>query len=395
MNRITLFLIVLYFSSTLAYSQKTKVKVAYNYYKEPYQQYDKAKTAIDEAMTDEQAKQMDMAWYYRGLIYSALFKNEKFGNLCNHCLETAYESFTKSLEINPKNEWADEIKIIRIPWLMNQVFGQGVDQFKAKDYQVALSSFETVLKMNPGDTSVILNAAYSAELAGDKVKAMNYYSRLTGMKYKDDKVYLALSNLYKQDKDTTHALTVLKDGRTIFPDSLSLILAEINIYLARGNSKEAIDGLETAVKKDSKNVSLYMALGSTYDNLANPKDANGNDLPKPQKYEEYMAKSEEVYKQGLAMSPDNFEINFNLGALYYNQAAEMANAAGNIKANNEFEKAKLKYNQKFKASEPYLEKALEINPNDKSVLNSLKQLYVRTGEAEKYARVKAALDNLK
>lgn len=395
MKYIFFLIVVLFFSSHASYSQKAKVKAAYNYYKEPYQQYDKAKAAIDEAMTDEQVKTMDMAWYYRGLIYTALYKNEKYGSLCVQCLETAYESFSKSLELNPKNEWADEIKVIRIPWLMNQVFGQGVEQFKAKNYQVALTSFETVLKMSPGDTSVILNAAYSAELAGNREKAMNYYGRLTGMRYKDDKVYLALSNLHKQDKDTAKALSVLKDGRTIFPDSLNLMLAEINIYLAKGSNKEAIDALEGAIKKDPKNVSLYMALGSTYDNLANPKDVNGNDLPKPANYEEYMAKSEQVYKQGLSVNPDNFEINFNLGALYYNQAAEMANAANNIKAISEFEKAKQKYNLQFKTSEPYLEKALELSPNDKSVLSSLKQLYVRTGETDKYARVKATLDSMK
>lgn len=395
MKYIFFLIVVLFFSSHASYSQKAKVKAAYNYYKEPYQQYDKAKAAIDEAMTDEQVKTMDMAWYYRGLIYTALYKNEKYGSLCVQCLETAYESFSKSLELNPKNEWADEIKVIRIPWLMNQVFGQGVEQFKAKNYQVALTSFETVLKMSPGDTSVILNAAYSAELAGNREKAMNYYGHLTGMRYKDDKVYLALSNLHKQDKDTAKALSVLKDGRTIFPDSLNLMLAEINIYLAKGSNKEAIDALEGAIKKDPKNVSLYMALGSTYDNLANPKDVNGNDLPKPANYEEYMAKSEQVYKQGLSVNPDNFEINFNLGALYYNQAAEMANAANNIKAISEFEKAKQKYNLQFKTSEPYLEKALELSPNDKSVLSSLKQLYVRTGETDKYARVKATLDSMK
>ena len=110
---------------------------------------------------------------------------------------------------------------------------------------------------------------------------------------------------------------------------------------------------------------------------------------------EYLNKAEQTYKQGLTINPNNFEINFNLGALYFNQAAEMANAANNIKSNDEFEKAKQKYNQKFKASEPYLEKALEISPADKSTLSSLKQLYVRTGETEKYNRVKATLENIK
>jgi tetratricopeptide (TPR) repeat protein len=395
MKYFRLLLLIFILSPLLSHSQKSKVKAAYNYYKEPYQEYDKAKASIDEAVSNPETKSSDMAWYYRGLIYSALNKNEKYGNLCNKCLETAYESFSKSLELNPKSEWAEEIKLVRIPFLMNQVFGEGVDRFKAKNYSEALSSFETVLKMSPGDTSVILNAAYSAELAGNSEKAKIYYNQLTSMHYPDDKVFLALSNLYKQGHDTSQALSVLKDGRTMFPDSLGLMLAEINIYLARGNHQEAIDMLNLAIAKDQKNQSLYLALGSTYDNLANPKDSHGNDLPKPGKYTEYMTKSEQVYKQGLQVDPNNFEINFNLGALYFNQAAEMANAANDIKNNDEFEKAKTKYNQKFKESEPYLEKALELNPGDMSTMNSLKQLYVRTGETEKYNRMKEAIDKAK
>lgn len=390
-----LFVIVFCFVSSVAFSQKSKVKVAYNYYKEPYQQYDKAKAAIDEAMQDEQVKQMDIAWYYRGLIYAALYKNEKYGNLCNKCLQTAYESFHQSLVLDPKNEWADEINVIRIPFLMNQVFSQGVEHFKMKNYADALSSFESVLLMSPGDTSVILNSAFSAELAGNKEKAIDYYSRLIAMQYKDDKIYLSLSNLYKMDHDTVRALSVLKDGRKMFSDSLSLILAEINIYLALERHQEATEALNLAIQKDPKNESLYLALGTTYDNLANPKEANGKELAKPPKYLEYMMKSEQIYKQGLAVNPENFDINFNLGALYFNQAAELANAANDIKSNVEFEKAKQLFMKKFLESEPYLEKALLINPKDKSTLISLKQLYFRSGETEKYNAVAVTLDSLK
>ncbi|MCX6292168.1 MAG: hypothetical protein NT126_10440 [Bacteroidetes bacterium] len=395
MKKIGLFLLISCFSVTLSFSQKAKVRAAYNYYKDPYNDYEKAKDAIDAATADDQSKKMELTWYYRGLIYSALFKSEKYGFLCDHCLEVAYESFLKAMEINPKNEWADEINVIRVPWLTNQIFGLGVDQFKSKKYKDALSSFEYALKISPGDTSIILNSAYSAEMAGNQEKSKQYYSRLVGMKYRDDKVYLALSNLYKQEKDTAKALGIIKDGRKLFADSLSLLLAEINIHLASGHNSEATEDLDAAIKKDPKNQSLYSAMGSAYDNLANPKDANGNDLPKPSNYSELMNKAEEVYKQGLSLNPGNFEINFNLGALYFNQAAEMANAANNIKSNDEFAKAKLSYEQKFKEAEPFLEKALELSPNDKSTLNSLKQLYVRTAETEKYNKVKNTLDGLR
>jgi tetratricopeptide (TPR) repeat protein len=81
----------------------------------------------------------------------------------------------------------------------------------------------------------------------------------------------------------------------------------------------------------------------------------------------------------LALNPNNFETNFSLGVLYFNEAAEMASAANNLKSDDAFAKAKQKYDQKYKEAEPYLEKAFELNPHDKDAGNSLKQLYSRTG----------------
>ena len=72
----------------------------------------------------------------------------------------------------------------------------------------------------------------------------------------------------------------------------------------------------------------------------------------------------------------------------------MANAANNIKDIGAFEAAKAKANAKFTQSEPYLEKAFELNGTDKATLNSLKLLYARTGETEKYNRIKAILDKM-
>ena len=100
------------------------------------------------------------------------------------------------------------------------------------------------------------------------------------------------------------------------------------------------------------------------------------------------------------ISPDNYELNYNLGAMYFNQAAEMANKANNLKSNEEYSKAKTNFELKFKQAEPFLEKALEKNPKKTEddlttydgTLNSLKQLYVRIGEMEKYEKLKVLLE---
>jgi len=387
--------LLLCFAFSFASAQKGLIQKAYNYYKEPYQQYDEAKKAIDEAMQNDENKANEKAWYYRGLIYHALYNNPNYGQLCDNCLVTAYESFVKANEINPKNEWADIIKNLNMNVLARDFFNKGVEDFNHAKYGDALTSFEYVQKITPSDTSAVLNAAFAADKASNNEKAKIYYNRLINMNYRDDKVYMSLANIYKQDKDSVRALLTIQDGRKIFPDSLTLMLTEINLLLSAGRSREAAEVMETAVVKDPKNQSLYLALGSTYDQLANPRDAQGKDLARPVNYSELMNKSEQSYLRGLAVNANNFELNYNLGAIYFNQGAEMANAANNTKDNGSFEAAKQKANEKFRQSEPYLEKAFELNGTDKATLTSLKLLYARTGETEKYERVKAVLDNMK
>ena len=398
MKQVIITVITVCLSFSFGFSQKAKVQTAWNFYKDPYNQYDKAKEAIDEAVTNEQTSVMAKTWYYRGLIYAALHGSEKYKNLCDNCLWTAFESFTKANQLEPKNEWSDEINSLRIPLIVKSIFDEGVKNYQSKDYKGALTSFEKVLLMAPTDTAVLLNTAYSAERAGETDKAVKLYEQLISFKYQDVNVYSSLSEIYKSRKDMDKALATIQSGRKLFPDNLALLLSEINIFLAEGRSKDAVGSMDAAIAKDPTNTSLYLALGSTYDNMAHPSDAAAKIALKPEQVADYTSKAESAYKAGLQVNPNDFNLNYYLGAMYFNQAVVLIEDANKMKSNAEYEKAKLKFVDKFKQAEPYFEKAMEVNPNKtaedketyKSTLVSLKQLYLQTDEKEKFTKV----DNL-
>lgn len=400
MKKLFVAVITILLSANYAFSQKAKIQTAYNFWKEPYQQYDKAKEAIDEAAVHEQSMGMAKTWYYRGLIYSALYNDPKYGSLCDNCLLTAYESFKKANELDPKNEWRLEIELERLPKTFSYQFNDGVKKFEQKDFNGSLGSFEIALKMEPTDTSTILNAALAADQAGNKEKSMMYYNKLIEMQVNDPNLYSKLSERYRQEQNYDKALEIARAGRNRFPNDLNLMLAEINILLTSGKNAEATGTLEAAIQKDPKNANLYLALGSTYDNLANPKGSDGKDLPKPANSAELMAKAEKAYMDGLAASGGSYEMNYNLGAMYFNQAADLANAANNTKNDADYQKAKNLSDAKFKQAKPYLEKALELNPRKTAddqqlydgALNSLKQLYVRIGDMENYNKIKTMME---
>ncbi|HZI52660.1 MAG TPA: tetratricopeptide repeat protein [Chitinophagaceae bacterium] len=371
MRKILILLAALVYVTSGSFAQKHKVQTAWNYYQ--YDELDKAKTAIDEAAANESTSGMPKTWYYKGLIYQKIYKHEKYGSLEPDALIISYQAYDKAVDIDPKYEFSAEINQKKLE-VANLLFQAGVDHYTAKKYPEALKAFEDVLIIIPNDTLATLNAAYSAEKAGDKAKAKGYYNQLIAMNYNEPKMYIFLSNIYKSEGDTVNALSTIQKGRKQFPSDNTLVIEELNIYLASGKDKEALEMLTVAIQADPMNPNLYFAQGTVYDKLNRKTEAGDS------------------YKKAIELKPDYFEAYYNLGAMYFNEAAEMANKANDLKSNDEYNKAKKQFDAKFKEAQPYLEKAHELNPKDTNTMISLKQLYARTGENEKYDKMKAELE---
>jgi tetratricopeptide (TPR) repeat protein len=351
-------------------AQKNKIQTAWNYYK--YDDLDKAIEAIEEATKHETTSGMPKTWYYRGLIYQKTHKHEKFGNLDPDALKKAAESYKKALEIDPEYEFKSEINQ-NILSIGNQMFGRGVEHFNNKDFGKALNSFENVLSIAPNDTLATLNAAYSAEKSDNKAKAKQYYERLISMGYKEPKIYIFLSSILKAENDSTAALNTIQAGRKLFPGDNNLVIEELNIYLYAGKDQEALESLNIAIQGDPNNHNLHFAKGTVLDKTGKKSEAAI------------------AYKKAIELSPDYFDAYYNLGAMYFNEAAELANKANEIKSNTEYAKAKAVFDAKFKEAMPYLEKAHQLNPDDTNTMISLKQLYARLNETAKYEKINSQL----
>ena len=99
--------------------------------------------------------------------------------------------------------------------------------------------------------------------------------------------------------------------------------------------------------------------------------------------------AEKSYLKALELKPDYEIINFKLGALYFNAAAEFNKKLNDLPP-KETVKAK-EYDEKikenFKKAIPFLEKAYESTP-DKAYKQRIFQAYSRLGETEKAAKYK-------
>ncbi|MFM8316807.1 MAG: tetratricopeptide repeat protein, partial [Bacteroidota bacterium] len=192
-------------------------------------------------------------------------------------------------------------------------------------------------------------------------------------------VFVELARLSKIAGDTAAALTYLQQGRSAHPNDIGLVIDELNIYLIQGKQEMAIEKLTAAIALDPSNVNLYFARGTAYDNTKK------SDL------------AEADYQKAIEIKADYFDPYYNLGAMYFNAAAELANQADKIpfSKQKEFEAADAKAKAAFEKAKPVLEKAHELQPDDNNTMISLQQLYARLKMNDKMLEMKKKREGAK
>ena len=366
--------------TTASFAQKAKRTSAINYLQ--YGELDNAKEAIDPCITNETTMGEAKTWFYRGQIYQAIYetKDEKYKTLHENPLQVAFESFLKCKEMDDKNFHTDMV-LQYLDIEGKQFVNEGIVRYNAKEYDGALAAFENTMKacevegIKRIDSLAIYYAGACAEMAGNVEKAEKYYRQAIAISYKPEAALVRLHGMLITAKQDEKAFELLKEGRAKFPNNQALITSEVNVYLGKNEHAEAMKSLELALKGEPDNPSLHFAMGFVNDRLA-AKEIDTDPKGGPT-YDAYLAAAEKSYVRSVELDGSNFDAVYNLGALYFNQAVKMNEAANLIDDTKKFEVARAAADKVFDKSLPILEKAYAITPDDRGVLISLKQLYYR------------------
>ncbi len=258
-------------------------------------------------------------------------------------------------------------------------FNCGSKFYNEKKYVEAAEAFQESVKLKEvigqADTLGIYNTALCYERVKNHEGAAEMWKKCTEIKYGGADAYSGMANAYSALGKEDESLKALKAGRAAYPKDLGMIISEVNYYLGKGDNASAEKAINEAIALDSKNPTLYFALGSVYDNL------------------KQYAKAEESYKKALAIDPSYFDALFNLGAMKYNEGAELMNKIKDIADDAQYTAEKAKADEMFKQALPYNEKAREVNPKDRDNLMMLKNIYARTGDTAKATEITNLLKN--
>ncbi len=379
-------------SANLVFAQGAKVLNAYNYLGDG--ELAKAKEQIEPAIEHAKTKDDGKTWYYRGQIYEQIYfsEEERFASLKEGSLMKAIESFGKAKELGSKRINMNDVND-RYQRLAAFCYQEGVENFNAKKYDDAVKYFETCYTVRLEAGAVDSGAIYSAAVAALNGKmydeAEKDFRKAIEIKYSLEDSYINLANLYKEKGDKENYKATLAEAREVLPSSQEIITAEINIYLESKEFDKALENLNVAIQNDPQNFLLFFVRGNIYDT----KQASMLNEGKKDESRPFFEKAKEDYAKALSVKEDYFDAAYSLGALYYNRGAEMLNEANMISDDAKNKAAKEKADQQLRDALPYLEKAHELEPDDVSTMTSLKELYARTNQMEKYEAMSKKISN--
>ncbi|MDC3115621.1 tetratricopeptide repeat protein [Bacteroidota bacterium] len=341
-----------------------------------------AKNYIDEAFLNTSTSDEPKMWNYRAKVYLkiALLKDQKIDN---DAIFKAKQSHIRCLEKDKKGrvvvrKWTKEEDVVAgLIQCGYKLFNMAIDEYNNENNSKALKLYDEIFKIFDYDSedqlkrgnitkeTVLHNSFFAARRMKDNERSKVLLQNLIDLNFNDPSIYVHMSDILQEEGNDDDALKYLSLGRDYFENDPVLINSQINLYIKLNRTDELIDKLSDAIELDDMNDLLFFNRATVYDQ------------------KDMLDEAIIDYKKSIELNPDNFNSNYNLGALFFNRGVELRNEANNSSSDKLYNKLKKESEVFFDDALPFLETSLSLDPNDKNTLLSLKQLYYLKGDYKK------------
>ncbi|MGN0209053.1 MAG: tetratricopeptide repeat protein, partial [Paludibacteraceae bacterium] len=389
----TLIMAALVLISAGCFAQKANVKKAKNLALQETPDFSGARAAINEALTNEETKDLADTWYTAGLIgYQELSKeNEKtyLGQARDEkrAGEAVVESFDywmkaadlagqKVLDKKGNEVLADKktyalLQKKVLEYYKNQeLVKYGIYLNDQRDFATAYGVFQRHLSIP--ELSLMQNEKLQKEMPKDSIyDQYKYYTAIFAIQaemhpeaiavleemkdgnYEAITVNQFLYQEYVNVKDTANYVRVLQDAVVRFPQEPWFLQNLINHYIFSGQEQEAINYLDQAIAREPNVAQYHLIKGNLNENQKN--------------YDAALAD----FDRALAIDPTMADAEAGKGRVFYNQAVKMNEDAALIADAKEYKKALEEMNAMFRQSMPFFEKAHELAPDNRDYMITL------------------------
>jgi tetratricopeptide (TPR) repeat protein len=188
--------------------------------------------------------------------------------------------------------------------------------------------------------------------------------------------------IYVQKGEVDLAISAIKEARAINPDDVNLLLSEADLYIKLGDREKFKELMKLAVQKDPDNAILYYNLG-----VINGEQGEFDEAKK-------------FYLKSLELDPSYTATYLNLVGLILEGEGpiveEMNKLVTSRKASDldKYDQLEEKRVGLYKECLPYLEKLIEIDPDNIEAIKTAKNIYYTIDDIDNFKLMNAKLKEL-
>ncbi len=370
-------------------------------------------TQIESLIGSADAKTQSKYYLLKG---EALYAN---GAGSNVDFEGAIENFDK---VGP--EYSAKINEIKAGMLQS-ILTKANTSLENKDYASSSKGFEYAYKLSPKDTMYLYFAASTAVNGQDYDTALKMYEELKDLGYTGiDEEYYAFNKeegkeelfgskqlrdisvkagthvkpedrmtdsklseivknialIYISQEKNEKAIEAMKDARAINPDDLNLLLAEANVHYKMGHIDRFKELMQEATSLNPTDPELQFNLGVLSFESGDKESAKS------------------YYQKAIDLDPGYINAQINMAALILDSEQvivdQMNNLGTSAADDRKYDELKEKRQQVYKDAIPYLEAALETDPNNLQAAKTLMNIYSAVGDTANLKMIKDRVDAL-
>ncbi|MCQ2271063.1 MAG: hypothetical protein MJZ52_07560 [Bacteroidales bacterium] len=347
-------------------------------------QIGKARKVMDQVMAGNENNAQ--AWLMKGNTYLQVYQQDLDRKAANPSYESktpdaiiiANEAFYKAISLDNKIEPMTGMlgPIDGQALCADAVYTMAEDAQKKGDIDNAIKYFELAARdfkvaksnVNAGISYYQIASLYKAK--GDKDNYKSMLKETVKLGFPDATVYLDLYDIYKEEKDTVNCGKILKTALKNVPadKQADIEAAELDYFAMTGQMDKLNSTCDAMATKYEKSAPVLALIA--------------NHLVNNAQYE----KAESVINKGLALDPNNADLNFQMATRYFFEAVanqDLQDQTMKSKEGSYMERAEkvneLKAAQKtiLENAHTWSEKVYSINPNDVNNNVMLQQIKVK------------------
>ena len=220
----------------------------------------------------------------------------------------------------------------------------GLAEINTEDWEKAKYHFETVVKYEQNDATAWFYLASCYNNLGDLISAKNAYIKVIELREEYVEAYKSLCVILLKMEMPIESIFYAQKAQKYAPDDYMFDFIIGTSYMKNKDYKNSIEPLESALKKEPKNMGIYNSLGTAYMATERTDDAI------------------KCYQTVLDIFPENSVAYFNLGSVYqikseHEKACEYFKKA--VELDEDEESYKISYAMSLVKAEQY-EEAIKI-----------------------------------